>query len=177
LNRNLIVHPKAKENYGIILSDFMAQLKKREDLITTYDMPSHWEEFRKTLTYQTHVHKNGWGAWINEEQISNDATQQLDIQAIKINSPSLKVYYSVYYNDKGGWSEEVLAPAQAGITGKSKSVMGIRIRLDEVGAKEFDILYRVHKFDGTWTDWAKNGETIYSHGQKLNAIQIKLTKN
>ena len=48
------------------------------------------------------------------------------------------------------------------------------IRLDEAGAKEFDILYRVHKFDGTWTDWAKNGEAIYSHGQKLNAVQIKL---
>ena len=45
---------------------------------------------------------------------------------------------------------------------------------DEAGAKEFDILYRVHKFDEQWTPWAKNGETIYSYGQKLNAIQIKL---
>lgn len=30
------------------------------------------------------------------------------------------------------------------------------------------------KFDDTWTDWAKNGEALYSGGIKLNAIQIKL---
>jgi len=62
----------------------------------------------------------------------------------------------------------------AGTTGKSKAIMGIKIRLDEAGTKKFDILYRVHKFDDTWTSWAKNGEIIYSHGIKLNAIQIKL---
>ena len=62
----------------------------------------------------------------------------------------------------------------AGTTGKRKSIMGIRIRLDEADSKEFDILYRVHKFDGEWTDWAKNGETLYSYGVKLNALQIKL---
>ncbi|MBR4152973.1 MAG: class I SAM-dependent methyltransferase [Selenomonadaceae bacterium] len=126
------------------------------------------------LTYQTHVAKSGWSKWISENRISNDITKQLDIQAIKINFPSHKVYYSVYYNEQEGWSEEVLAPAQAGTTGKSKPIMGIRIRLDEAGTKEFDILYRVHKFDGTWTDWVKNAEAIYSHGVKLNAIQIKL---
>lgn len=50
----------------------------------------------------------------------------------------------------------------------------MRIRLDEAGAKEFDILYRLHKFDDTWTPWAKNGEALYSYGVRLNAIQIKL---
>ena len=50
----------------------------------------------------------------------------------------------------------------------------MKVRLDEAGAKEFDILYRMHKFDDEWTPWAKNGEALYSYGQKLNAIQIKL---
>ena len=72
------------------------------------------------------------------------------------------------------WSEEVSDGEQAGITGKRKSIYGIKIRLDEAGQKEFDILYRVHKFDGEWTPWAENGEVIYSYGQKLNALQIKL---
>ena len=62
----------------------------------------------------------------------------------------------------------------AGTTGKSKSITGIKIRLDETGAKNFDILYRVHKFDGKWTSWAKNGEELLSAGVKLNSIQIKL---
>ena len=126
------------------------------------------------LTYQTHVSKDGWSKWIGENRISNPLDQQRDIQAIKLNLSGHKVYYSVYWNDKEGWSAEVAAPEQAGTTGKSKSIFGIRIRLDEAGTKEFDILYRVHKFDGEWTAWAKNGEAIYSHGQKLNAIQIKM---
>lgn len=174
LGKGLSIYPKSKELYAPILADFMAQLKQREELIAAYNMPPHWEEFRSLMAYQTHVHKNGWGSWINEEQISNDATQQLDIQAIKINFPSHKVYYSVYYDDKEGWSEEIAAPEMAGTTGKRKPIKGLKIRLDEAGTNEFDILYRVHKFDGSWTAWAKNGEAIYSQGQKLNAIQIKL---
>jgi hypothetical protein len=133
---------------------------------------------RPLLTYQTHVAGNGWVEWKNENQLSNPLDQQRDIQAIKINFPEHNVYYSVYYNEQEGWSKEVLAPAQAGTTGMKKPIMGIRIRLDEATAKEFDILYRVHTFDGEWTDWAKNDEVLYSYGVKLNAIQIKLeTKN
>ena len=80
----------------------------------------------------------------------------------------------MYYNAEEGWSQEVEAPNMAGTTGQAKAIFGLRIRLDEAGTKEFDILYRIHKFDGTWTPWAKNGETLYSYGQKLNAIQVKL---
>lgn len=174
MGRGRNVNPTTKEYYAPILEDFMSQLKQHEDLIATYDMPPRWEEFRSTLTYQTHIAKKGWGAWNNEEEISNDIAQKLDIQAIKINFPKHKVYYSVYFNEQEGWSEEVSSPEMAGTTGKSKAIYGIRIRLDEARQKEFDILYRVHKFDGEWTDWAKNGETIYSYGQKLNALQIKL---
>ena len=61
----------------------------------------------------------------------------------------------------------------AGVTGKGKSIFGIRIRLDEIGEKKYDIIYRVHKFDGTWSDWAQNGAGIISD-QKLNSLQIKL---
>lgn len=128
----------------------------------------------KTLSYQTHVGGKGWGSWINENQISDPLDQKRDIQAIKIQFPEHKVYYSVYYNEKEGWSKEILSPEMAGTTGKSKSIYGIRIRLDEADTKIFDILYRVHKYDDTWTPWAKNYEAIYSQGQKINAIQIKL---
>lgn len=126
------------------------------------------------LTYQTHVAHIGWGAWLAENRISNALDQKRDIQTIKINYSKHEVYYSVYYNDKEGWSEEVTNGEPAGTTGKDKPIYGMRVRLDEVGSKEFDILYRMHKFDGTWTPWAKNGEAIYSHGVRLNAIQIKL---
>ncbi|MBR4903605.1 MAG: hypothetical protein IKZ53_02965, partial [Selenomonadaceae bacterium] len=83
-------------------------------------------------------------------------------------------YYSVYYDEKEGWTEEVSYPTWAGVTNKRKPIYGMKIRLDEAGTKEFDILYRMHKFDRTWTDWAKNGEELLSQGVKLNAVQIKL---
>ena len=174
LEKGLTVKTGSKNYYAKILADFIDQLKQHEDLIKAFNMPPHWETFQLPLTYQTHVAKKGWDSWKYEEQISNDIEQQRQIEAIKINSPTHKVYYSVYYNDKEDWSAEVTNSEQAGTTGKSKAIYGIKIRLDEAGAKEFNILYRVHKFDGTWTDWAKNGEAIYSHGQKLNAVQIKL---
>ena len=138
-------------------------------------MPHNWEKFQPAVfCYQTHIAGKGWGAWSNDNAISNDIDQQRQIEAIKINVPTHKIYYQVYFNNKEGWSAEVSNGEQAGTTGKSKPIFGIRILLDEAGAKESDILYRVHKFDDTWTDWAKNGEVLYSYGQKLNAVQIKL---
>ena len=131
-------------------------------------------DFPDVLTYQTYVTRKSWSKWVSENRISNSLEDKLDIQAIKINFPNHKVFYSVYYNEAEGWSPEVSTGEMAGTTGKSKAIFGVRLQLDEAGAKEFDLLYRVHKFDDTWTPWAKNGETIYSNGQKLNAIQIKL---
>lgn len=175
ISKGFIINLNAKKAYGAIFTDFMAQLKQREDLTATCNMPPNWESFQPAVfCYQTHIADKGWGTWSDENAISNDIEQKRQIEAIKINSPAHKIYYSVYWNDKEGWSAEVTNGEQAGTTGKKKPIIGIKIRLDEAGAKEFDILYRVHKFDGSWSDWAKNGEVIYSHGQKLNAVQIKL---
>lgn len=178
INKGIPFNQNAKEYYSPVLEDFMEQLKRREDLIAAYNMPQDWETFKppipEGLGYQTHVDRHGWGVWNGENQISNPLDQKRDIQAIKINFPNHKVYYSVYFNDKEDWSAEVQSPEMAGTTGKRKSIFGISIRLDEASTKEFDILYRMHKFDDTWTPWAKNGEALYSYGVKLNAIQIKL---
>ena len=161
-------------DYGKFFKDFLAQLKQREDLIAACEMPPRWETFQPLLTYQTHIAKKGWRSWAVENAISNNIERKRQIEAIKINFPSHKVFYAVYFNDEEGWSEEVAAPEMAGTEGEDKPILGIKIRLDEAGAKEFDILYRVHKFNGKWTDWAKNGEELLSKGKKLNAVQIKL---
>jgi len=132
---------------------------------------------RPLLTYIAHVAKNGWqNDWKVENQLVNPPHQKFDIQAVMIDftNPLCDVYYSVYYNEKEGWTQEVSNGQIAGTVGKSKPIFGIKIRLDEVGEKKFDILYRVHKFNGEWTHWARNGEEIISD-QKLNSLQIKLT--
>jgi len=130
---------------------------------------------RPLLTYIAHVAKDGWKSdWKTENHLSNSIEFKYDIQAVKIDftDPLCNLYYAVYYT-KEGWTQEVSNGQMAGTTGKSKPIFGIKIRLDEVGEKDFDILYRVHKFDGTWSDWAKNGAELISD-QKLNALQIKL---
>ncbi|MBR4905114.1 MAG: DUF563 domain-containing protein [Selenomonadaceae bacterium] len=131
---------------------------------------------RPLLTYITHVSNKGWSTWKKEEQNSNPPDELQDIQAIKINFTKSfhEIYYSVFYSEAEGWSKEVSSGEMAGTIGKAKAIMGIKIRLDKTGANKFDILYRVHKFDGTWTKWAKNGEELLSQGIKLNSIQIKL---
>ena len=174
LSKGQTINENVKNAYGATFTNFMEQLNQHGDLIATYDMPPRWETFQPSLIYQTHISNKGWISWNTENDIGGFPDQQLQIEAIKINFPNHKIYYSVYWNDAEGWSAEVTNGEQAGTTGKVKAIFGIRIRLDEAGAKDFDILYRVHKFDGNWTDWAKNGEVIYSHGQKLNAVQIKL---
>ena len=175
--RGRSANPYEIKGYGNIFSEFMTQLKQRENLIAACNMPSNFEAFlQPTLTYLTHVHMKG--SWTDglklDNQISNPLDQMLDVLAIRVNHPEHRIYYSVYYDEKEGWTEEVSYPTWAGVTNKRKPIYGMRIRFDEAGSKKFDILYRMHKFDGTWTDWAKNGEVIYSHGVKLNAIQIKL---
>ena len=163
------------QGYGTVFSNFLEQLKKRKDLIKACNMPTGWEEAIRPLSYMTHVNMKGWrDGWKGENKPSNPLDQKLEVLAIKVNYPSHKIYYSVYFNDEEGWSPEVLAPEMAGNVGIRKPIYGMRVRFDEAGAKEFDILYRMHKFDDTWTPWAKNGEALYSHGVKLNAIQIKL---
>ena len=113
---------------------------------------------RPVLSYQTHVAQKGWGSWKVENQLSNPF-DQYDIQAVKIEftEPFHDVYYAVYYNEAEGWSQEVSTSQMAGTTGKSKPITGIKIRLDETGARAFDIL-----------------EIIAGGGVKLNSLQIKL---
>ena len=161
-----------------VFKDFYASLLKQRNLIRVADMPPEWENFRPRINYSICL-SGKFTPWIRENEISAPLEDKSEIQAIMIipprPAPFHKIYLSVYYNDKEGWTEEAVVfkvPGTAGTRGKP--IYGVKIRLDEAGAKEFDILYRVHKFDDEWTPWAKNGEALYSHGQKLNAIQIKL---
>ena len=159
---------KSKKNFIKVLKLFRSMCTR----IVTLEQEQI--KHRPLLTYQTHISKFGWSKWISENQVSNPIDQKRDIQAVKINFPEHKVYYSVYYNETEGWSPEVSDGAQAGTTGKAKSIFGIKIRLDDSGSGVFDILYRVHTFDGVWSPWAQNGELLYAHEVKLNALQIKL---
>ena len=130
---------------------------------------------RPIIKYEVHVARKGWLPAYVENSIGGLIDQQLRIEAllIKFSEPFHDVYCSVYY-PKEGWSKEVSTGQPAGTTGKSKPIFGIKIRLDDSGAEQYDIVYRVHNFNGEWSSWAMNGEKIISSDAKLNAVQIKL---
>ena len=130
---------------------------------------------RPILEYATHVARKGWLPKNVETGISGVIDQGLRVEAIKINfsEPYCDVFYAVYY-PKDGWTKEVSNGAMAGTTGKSKPIFGIKIRLDETGAQKFNILYRIHDFNGNWSAWAKNGEDLISTEFRINAVQIFL---
>ena len=126
---------------------------------------------RPLLRYQTYTGRNSSSAWKSENQPSAQLDTPLGIQAIRIEftEPLHDVFYSVYC---GGWSKDFSTAQIAGTP--NKFITGIKIRLDEDGAKSFDILYRVHEVNGAWSAWTKNGAENFSSGREINAIQIKL---
>lgn len=164
------------KKYARLQDLWISSVKNMCNRIVTLETELNKE--RPLLNYRTHVGMKGWYPWKIENQLSGPLDQQFDIQAIILNftKPFHDVYYSVYYNDKEGWSREVQTNEPAGTIGRSKSITGIKIRLDEAGAAEYDILYRLHKFDGQWTPWAQNGEELLTQGAKTNSIQIRLER-
>ena len=77
-----------------------------------------------------------------------------------------------------GWLDWVADGDIAGVTGQSKRLEAIRIRLTGELAQKYDVYYRVHAQTFGWLDWAKNGETSGSlnYAKRLEAIQIMLVE-
>lgn len=138
-------------------------------------LKAHSTVDRPIIKYELHVARKGWLPACVENSIGGFVNQQLRIEALKItfSDPFNDVYYSVYY-PKEGWTKEVSTGQPAGTTGKSKPIFGLKIRLDDAGGELYDILYRVHNFNGKWSPWMKNGEELISQDFRLNAVQIKL---
>ncbi len=96
-------------------------------------------ENRAVLCYSVHLARLGWLPPNIEGHVCGSVERNLDIQALRINfsKPFHKVYCSVYYPTEG-WTEEVINDEAAGTTGKSKSIFGLKIRLDETGAQNVE---------------------------------------
>ena len=127
---------------------------------------------RPVLCYRVHQAKNGWLPVNVEGDIGGELDKKRSLQALQIyfNEPFGDVSYAVYYK-KEGWAEEVSNKKTAGVTGKNKAIYGFYARLDNA---DFNIIYRVHNFNGEWSPWQKNGDKIMSSDSALDGIRIKL---
>ena len=130
---------------------------------------------RPVLCYETHQARKGWLPANIEGDISGVLDEKLSLQAIKIyfSEPFFKVHYAVYYPNEG-WTDVVSDKTTAGTTGKNKGIYGLAVALDQRGATQFDVAYRVHNFNGEWSSWRGNGAKLVSPEYMLDGIQIRL---
>ena len=130
---------------------------------------------RPVLCYETHQARHGWLAPNIEGDISGELDKKLSLQAIKIyfSEPYCGVKYAVYYPNEG-WSDAKPDQEFAGTVGKNKGIYGLAIALDAKGSKKFDVAYRVHNFNGDWSQWRGNGAKLISPEHMLDGVQIKL---
>ena len=130
---------------------------------------------RPILCFDVHQAKKGWLPTNIEGDIGGVLNEKLCVQALKIyfSEPFCDVFYSVYYKD-GGWSDLVGNKTLAGSTGKNKGIYGLSVVLDPKGAAMFDVIYRIHNFNGEWSPWQANGAKLLSIEHMLDGVQIKL---
>ena len=129
------------------------------------------ESARPLLCYETHVAKKGWLSPSLEGEINGVPDDKLSVQALKVYflKTCCDVFCSVYY-PKTGWTTAREGRTMSGSTGRDKPIYGLKIWLER--NDRFDVMYRVHDFNGNWSDWKSNGEALISK-TALNAIEIK----
>lgn len=136
--------------------------------------------YRKfTLTYTTHVQKQGWQSWVSAPNTSGTTGKELRVEAMKLdlnnNAWNGSIQYRAHVQQKG-WMSWVDEGKVAGTTGQSLRMEAVQIRLTGEMATNYDIYYRAHVQGFGWMGWAKNGESAGSqnYGKRLEAIQIKI---
>ena len=130
---------------------------------------------RPVLCFELHQARKGWLPFGIEGDMIGVLGEKLSVQALKIyfSEPAWDIFYSVYYPTEG-WTEPSSTREIAGTVGKNKGIYGLCIALDAKGGKLFDVVYRIHNFNGEWSPWRGNGAKIISIEYMLDGIQIGL---
>lgn len=144
------------------------------------NLKSHYEK-PESVTYATHVQKDGWKNYVKDGKTSGTTGQKKRVEAIKINLNN-KIYSGgIQYKShvqKDGWQNWVNEGNLSGTEGQAKRLEAIQVKLTGNIAEVYDVYYRVHAESLGWLGWAKNGGSAGSEGlaKQLEAIEIKLVK-
>lgn len=147
-------------------------------------------EEKYDIYYRTHVQSYGWLNWASNGAKSGSLGYAKRLEAIEIcivekgaegpkgEGDSYK-YPVISYNAHSqsiGWQGEKFNGQQAGITGQSKRMEAIKIKLPD-SEYEGGIEYQTHVQTYGWQGWKKDGQISGTTGQakRLEAIQIRLT--
>jgi uncharacterized protein YjdB len=100
------------------------------------------------------------------------------MEALVINSDSIKgITYRAHVQNIG-WQNWVKAGDEIGTTGKGWRMEAIEIKLPADAAKKYDIYYRAHVQNIGWQNWVKNGATAGTTGlgRRIEALEIKILR-
>ncbi|MBM6948828.1 NlpC/P60 family protein [Mordavella massiliensis] len=142
------------------------------------------------IYYRAHVQSYGWLNWTcnGEKAGSLGYAKRLEAIEIRLVKKGAEVpkgegesykYPALSYQTHSqtiGWQAEKFNGETAGITGKSKRMEAIKIKLPD-SEYEGGIEYQTHVQTYGWQGWKKDGELAGTTGQskRLEAIQIRLT--
>ena len=146
--------------------------------------------------YRVHCQDFGWLGWAKNGESSGSEGCSKRLEAIEIRlvrkgekAPgstnnafirknntveSASISYRTHVQDYG-WQNYVSDGKQSGISGKSKRLEGINIKISSTA--KGSVVYRTHVQDYGWQSWKQNNEMSGTQGKskRLEAIQIKLT--
>ena len=131
-----------------------------------------------SVSYSTHVQKQGWQDPVNDGEMSGTEGQALRLEGIKITvqgDSNLGVTYRTHVQ-KQGWQDPVNDGEMSGTEGQALRLEAIQIALTGSSANNYDIYYRVHAQHFGWLDWTCNGYAAGTagYGYRLEAIEIQI---
>lgn len=131
-----------------------------------------------SVSYTTHVQKEGWQNYVSNGELSGTTGKSLRLEGIKIKvegDSNLGIDYSTYVQ-RIGWQSYVSNGELSGTTGKALRLEAIKMKLTGSDADKYDIYYRVQVQHYGWLDWAKNDAISGTTGlaRRLEAIEIKV---
>ncbi len=165
--------------YGYRLEALEVVLVKKGDKVPTSTKPAF---VQRTLSYQTHIQKQGWQSNKYDGEVSGTSGKALRLEGVKIKLPGKAYSGSIEYRthvQKIGWEKTWAKDGQmSGTSGKSLRLEAIQIRLTGEMEKHYDVYYRVHAQHFGWMGWAKNGESAGTakYSYRLEALQVVLVK-
>lgn len=173
--------PSGTMGYGNRVEAISIMVKpKGYESPTSTSLDSYYEK-PESISYVTHVQKDGWQNRVYDGETSGTIGQKKRLEAIKISLNNSiydgSVQYKSHVQDKG-WQNWVNEGQLSGTEGQAKRLEAIQIKLNGQIAEVYDIYYRTHVESYGWLGWAKNGASSGSEGlaKQVEAVEVQLVK-
>ena len=145
----------------------------------TGDVSAHYD-----VLYRVYIKGFGWQPWTKNKAKAGIVRRGMYVSALQVTlSPKtadalgtadkVGVRYEARLTD-GGWRPWVGSGGTAGKAVDGKAIDGFVMDLNAAGIGG-DVSYRAYTQGSQWSEWKTSGKTIGKSGNRIEALQIKLT--